>query len=120
MQRGSWTRIHLGLVQLETVTVDGTSANGPVVNKGVVAIQVDGQAVYILVHNGVATAAFATGLLDLSVGQALLLSHPLTVSYGDRTGAFAASGANTTLPAIWIDYLLTLLAADIGHIESVA
>ncbi len=108
--------LYPGLVQLETVTVDVTSANGSVVNEGVVAIQVDGQTAYVPVHNGVATATFASGLLDINLLTDLISTHPLTASYSDSTGAFASSGTSTSLPAIWIDYFLTLLAVDIGQL----
>jgi hypothetical protein len=107
---------YTGLLQLETVTVDVASANGSIVNEGVVTIQVDGQTSYASVHSGQATATFATGLLDLSLWQDLLFSHPLTAGYSDSARGFAASGAGTMIEAIWIDYLMTLLAVDIGQL----
>ena len=101
---------------METVTVDVTSANGSIVNGGVVAIGVDGQTAYASVHNGQATATFATGLLDVNLWQDLLYSHPLTANYSDSAGGYAASSTGMTVPAIWLDYLLTLLAVDIGQL----
>jgi hypothetical protein len=108
-----------GFVQLETVTVDVSSAGGFTVNEGVVAISVDGQTAFAPVHNGVATATFATGLFDLGLLPDLIFTHPLTASYSDSAGTFASSGANTTLPAIWIDFLLTMLAIDLGQLNQV-
>jgi hypothetical protein len=111
------TNQYQGFVQVETVTVDVTSVNGYVVNEGVVAISVDGQTDFAPVHNGVATATFATGLFDTSLLTDLVFSHPLTVSYSDGAGTFASSSASTTEPAIWIDFLLTMLALDIGQLD---
>ncbi len=108
---------YLGLVQVETVTVDVNSVNGSVINEGVVAIQVDGKTAFAPVHNGVATATFATGLLDLGLLNDLVFAHPLTASYFDSSNAFATSGTSTTLPAIWIDFLLSLLASDIVQVN---
>jgi hypothetical protein len=110
------TNQYQGFVQLETVTVDVT-AGGFTVNEGVVAISVDGQTAFASVHNGVATATFATGLFDLNLLPDLIFTHPLTASYSDSAGTFASSSANTTLPAIWIDFLLTMLALDIGQLN---
>jgi hypothetical protein len=106
-----------GLVQIETVYADVTNANGYLVNEGVVTFQVDGQTIYAPVHNGVATATFATGLLDLSLWQDLLFSHPLTASYGDGSGVFAPSGTGTSLPAIWLDFFLSLLSAQLRRVN---
>jgi hypothetical protein len=112
------TNQYQGFVQLETITVDVT-AGGFTVNEGVVAISVDGQTAFAPVHNGVATATFATGLFDLNLLPDLIFTHPLTASYIDSAGTFASSNANTTLPAIWIDFLLTMLALDIGQLNQV-
>jgi len=102
-----------GLVQLETVTADVTNVNGFNVNEGVVTFQVNGQTILAPVHNGVATATFATGLLDFALWPYLLFPHPLTASYSDSSGVFAPSGTGITVQAIWIDYFLTLLAMEL-------
>ncbi len=102
-----------GLVQLETVTADVTNINGYVVNEGVVTFQVNGQTIFAPVHNGVATATFATGLLDLSVWPDLFFTHPLTASYNDSSTVFAPSGTATSVPAIWIDFFLSLLSSQL-------
>jgi len=102
-----------GLVQLETVTAEVTNANGFVVNEGVVTFQVNGQTIFAPVHNGVATATFATGLLDLSVWPDLLFTHPLTASFSDSSSIFAPSGTATSVAAIWIDFFLSLLSAQL-------
>ncbi|MHB1425399.1 MAG: beta strand repeat-containing protein [Gemmataceae bacterium] len=99
-----------GFFQLETVTVDVTNSSGYVVNEGVVAIQVNGQTVYAPVHDGVATASVATGLLDFSVIMDLLFSHSLTASYGDSANIFAPSGAGSTLAPILLDFFLYEIA----------
>jgi hypothetical protein len=112
----SVTNQYAGFVQLETVTVDVLNPNGYPVNEGVVAIQVDGQTAYAPVHNGVATATFATGLFDLALFADLLFGHPLTASYSDSAATFGPSSASTTVPAIWFDFFLTLLALDGGAI----
>lgn len=101
-----------GFVQLETVTADVVNTNGYLVNEGVVTFQVNGQTVFASVHNGVATATFATGLFDLSVLTDLLFPHPLTAGYSDSSGVFAPSGTGTIVPAIWIDFFLSLLSSS--------
>jgi hypothetical protein len=95
------------------VVIDVTSSNGSVVDEGVVTIQCDGQTIFAPVHNGVATATFATGLLDLNALPELIFAHPLTATYSDSSGLFGGSSTSLTEPAIWIDFLLTLLASQL-------
>jgi hypothetical protein len=109
----SITNSYPGLVQLETVVINVTNSDGFVVDEGVVTIQCDGQTIFAPVHNGVATATFATGLLDLNALPELIFAHPLTATYSDVFGVFAGSVATLTEPAIWIDFLLTLLATQL-------
>ncbi|MHB1426202.1 MAG: choice-of-anchor Q domain-containing protein [Gemmataceae bacterium] len=101
-----------GFFQLETVTVDVTNPNGFVVNQGVVTFQVNGQTVVSAVHNGVAVASIATGLFDFGALYDLLFPHTLTAGFSDSLGGFAMSGTGTTVPAIWIDFLFSLLASQ--------
>ncbi len=105
-----------GLVQLETVTADVTNINGYVVNGGIVTFQVNGQTLFAPVVNGVATVTFSTGLLDLNDLNDYLFSHPLTASYSDSKGIFAPSGSGLSVPAIWIDYFMSLLTSQLREL----
>jgi hypothetical protein len=105
-----------GLVQLETVSADVTNINGFAVNEGIVAFQVNGQTLYAPVVNGVATVTFSTGLLDLNDLNDYLFSHPLTASYSDSKGIFAPSGSGLDVPAIWIDFLMSLLTTQLRQL----
>ncbi len=105
-----------GLVQLETVAAAVTNINGYVVNEGVVTFQVNGQTLVAPVVNGIATVTFATSLLDPNDLNDYLFSHPLTASYSDSSGIFAPSGAGTSVPAIWIDFLMSLLASQLREL----
>jgi hypothetical protein len=106
-----------GLVQQETVTVDVTNGNGFVVNEGVVTFQVNGQTLTAPVVNGVAKIIFDTSLVDPNELDEYLFSHPLTASYSDGSGIFASSGAGESVPAIWIDFLLSLLASQLQELN---
>jgi hypothetical protein len=97
---------------METVTVDVTNPNGFVVNEGVVTFQVNGQTVTAPVVNGVATVTVATGLFDFGALFELFFPHSLTANFNDTTNTFAPSGTATTVPAIWLDFFLTLLAGN--------
>jgi hypothetical protein len=106
-----------GLIQLETIVVGVTNPNGFTINEGIVTFQVDGQTVTAPVHSGVAAVTVATGLLDFSVLNDLLFSHPLSVNYSDSSGIFTPSGAGLTEPAIWIDFLMSLLAQQLTQTQ---
>jgi hypothetical protein len=106
-----------GFVQVETVTVDVTSASGAVVNEGVVAIQVDGQTVFAPVVGGVATASVSTSLLDFALWPDLLFAHTLTAIYNDGTGAFDSSSTSLTLPPILLDFFLFELALQLAPLN---
>lgn len=98
---------------METVTVAVASANGSVVNEGVVAIQVDGQTVFAPVVNGMATATVATSLFDLNVLIDLFFPHLLTATYTDSSGTFTGSSAFDTVPAILWDFFMAELALQL-------
>jgi len=105
-----------GLVQLETVTADVTNSNGYIVNEGIVTFQVNGQTLFAPVVNGVATVTFTTSLLDFADLNDYLFAHPLTASYSDSTGVFAPSGNGLDVPAIWFDFLLSLLTSQLQEL----
>ncbi len=102
-----------GLDQRETVTVNVTNINGFAVNEGIVTFQVNGKTLFAPVVNGVATVTFDTSLLDFNDLNDYLFSHPLTASYSDSSGIFAPSGSGISVPAIWIDFFMSLLSSQI-------
>jgi hypothetical protein len=104
------SNVYQGFIQLETVTVDVTSASGIAINQGFVAIQVNGQTVNAPVVNGVATATVASSLLDFSLLAELFFSHSLMANYDDGNGSFAPSGASLTLPPNLLDFFLFEIA----------
>jgi hypothetical protein len=107
-----------GLFQLETITVAVTNPSGVVVDKGVAAIQVDGQTVYAAVQDGVATATVATGLLDFSLWMDLLFAHTLTASYSEGIGAFGSSSASTSAAPILLDFFLYEITQQLRALKS--
>jgi hypothetical protein len=106
-----------GLTQLETVTVDVTSSTGFAVNEGIVTFQVNGKTLTAPVIHGVATVTFSTSLVDLNELDEYFFAHPLTASYSDSKGIFAPSGSGEAVPAIYIDFILSLLASQLRGLD---
>ena len=102
---------------METVTAHVSSANGALVNGGIVTFQVNGQTIVAPVVNGTATVTLATGLLDPAVLIDLFFAHPLTASFTDNGGSFGSSSTVDTLPPILLDFFLYKLALQLAPLN---
>jgi len=82
-----------------------------------VILQVNGQTIIAPVVNGVATATFTTSFFDMNDLIDLLFSHPLTATYTDNGGPFLTSSTFDTVPAILLDFFVSLLAQQLAPVS---
>jgi hypothetical protein len=106
-----------GFAQQETVTVAVTNPNGVTVTKGNVILQVNGQTIFAPVINGMATATFTTSFFDMNDLIDLFFSHPVTATYTDIGGPFLTSSTSDTVPAILLDFFVSMLAQQLGPLS---
>jgi hypothetical protein len=104
------------LTQVETVTARVTDAAGNPINEGAVTFQVNGRIVVGTVHNGFATVAIATPMLDFAILVDLFFTHTLVATYTDVGGSFGPSNTAVAEPAILLDFFNFLISQEFAQL----